>query len=128
MTRLLLAALLLVATAAPVRADAPPLTPIWTVQDTHAAIAQVDPVYRGWVDAIVRCESSYAPYATAPNDGGYGPSRGVAQINEHFQGAHFRAAGFDDPYNPYQAVTYLWRALRGDYAADGIGWWRWSCA
>ncbi|MCR4376327.1 MAG: hypothetical protein NUW22_15910 [Acidobacteria bacterium] len=123
--RLLLASALLLATMGTVQAEQ---DVHWTSQDTHAAIDQVDPQYRAWVDAIVRCESSYEPYATAPNDGGYGPSRGAVQINDYFQGAHFRAQGFADPYNPYEAVAYLAAALGGDYVTDGIGWWRWSCA
>lgn len=102
----------------------------WTVENTLEAIEAVAPQYREWIRETVRCETggTFNPMVTNWNDSGYGPSRGPAQINDYWQGAHFHASGYTDPYNPYEAIPYLENAFRGDYVADGIGWWRWSCA
>ena len=98
---------------------------VFSAADTLAAIEAVDPAYRGWVQRIIRCETAgtYAPGIVG--DGGW--SVGVAQIHARYQLGHYLAVGYTDRANPYQATDYLWRALRGDFARDGIGPWRWSC-
>lgn len=104
--------------------------PRFTIADTFAAIEAVPDEYRGWVRRTVSCETggTFDPYATNGDDAGYGPSRGVAQINDWLQRPHFHEVGFEDPYNPYESSAYLYRAFRGDYRAEAVGWWRWSCA
>jgi hypothetical protein len=98
---------------------------VFTPADTHAAIARAPASLRGWVHAIVRCETggTFNPYAR-----GRLGERGAVQLYQRGLLPHFFRVGYTDPDNPYQATEYLWRALRGEWARQGVGAWHWSCA
>jgi hypothetical protein len=72
-----------------------------------------------------QCESSLRPWAT----GDRGTSHGLFQINGLATGLlpHFLAAGYSDPYEPWQAAAYVARVAAGEWAAAGITLARWSC-
>jgi len=60
--------------------------------------------------------------------GDHGTSRGLAQLNTRSTGLihHFWAIGYTDSDDPAQAVEYMARCFGGEFAAQGIGPWRWT--
>lgn len=96
--------------------------------DTHAAIEQSAAsvgVSRTRLDAIVRCEThgDYDPNAV----GDHGTSFGAVQLHRGGLLGYFYAEGYSDPFDPYQGVEYLARALSGEWSYLGIGSWSWTC-
>jgi hypothetical protein len=106
-------------------------TPVsaFTADDTRAAIDQSSVavgVSHARLDQIVRCETrgdEYDPDAI----GDHGTSFGAVQLHRGGLLGHFYAEGYDDPFNPYQGVEYLARAMSGEWAYLGIGSRSWSC-
>lgn len=117
----LLLALVLLSSASPVSA--------FTADDTRAAIDQSvaeTGVSHARLDQIIRCETRGQEYN--PNAiGDHGTSFGAAQIHRGGLLSHFYAQGYDDPFNPYQSVEYLARAVGGEWSYLGIGARSWSC-
>jgi hypothetical protein len=94
--------------------------------DTLSAIDQASAdtgISAALLRRIVRCETggTFNPYAV----GDHGTSFGAVQLHRPGLYWHFLAVGYLDPDDPYQAVEYLARVLRGDFA--GLSGSRWSC-
>lgn len=95
-------------------------------EDTFDAInmASIDtgvPMQR--LTRIVSCETGGTFNPRIEGDGGH--SHGAVQLNDYGALHNFYAAGYTDPYNPYQAVYFLAESLRGDHPP--LGPWTWSC-
>jgi hypothetical protein len=95
--------------------------------DTLAAIDQASAdvgISWGYLYRVVGCETGWRfdPYEI----GDHGTSLGVAQLH---QGGNalpaFYVLGYDDPFDPYQAVNFLAHALMGEI--PGLGAHSWSC-
>jgi hypothetical protein len=112
------------------------LNPVWaapgdgagfTVEHTFDAISSASSdsgVSYSLMVGIVRCETggTFNPYIEG--DGGH--SHGIAQLNDYGNAlSAFYAAGYDDPYNPYQAAYFMAEALNGRY--KHLGRWTWNC-
>lgn len=118
----LLAALILL--TAPVE----PTDVVYNAYDAQQAIhdaAEQYGVSEARLTRVVACESRMDPYAV----GDRGRSLGLVQLNTLRTGLywHFLELGYDDAFNPYQAAPYLARVHAGEFYAEGIGPWRWSC-
>jgi soluble lytic murein transglycosylase-like protein len=93
----------------------------FTADDTIAAIDQASAetgVSWSWLYRVVGCETghSFNPYAV-----GRQGERGAAQLHPRGKLPQFYQLGYDDPYDPYQAVRFM--AYR--FAAGQAG--AWSC-
>jgi hypothetical protein len=80
----------------------------FTVDDTYAAIEQASAtsgVSAARLERIVDCETGHTmdPHAI----GDYGTSYGAVQLHRGGLLGHFYSVGYDDPFDPYQAVQYL---------------------
>lgn len=101
----------------------------FTPDDTRRAIdiaASQTGVSATRLDQIVRCETrgdEYDPDAV----GDHGTSFGAVQLHRGGLLEYFYAQGYEDPFNPYEATSYLARAVSGEWAYLGIGSWSWTC-
>lgn len=102
----------------------------YTSDDTRQAIydAHINHgVSHATLDRIVRCETgnTYQPDLV----GDRGTSFGAVQLNSLRTGlyGHFRSLGYDDAFDPSQALDYLARVATGEFARQGITLRRWSC-
>lgn len=81
----------------------------YTAEDTYAAIDQASSesgVSQAWLTRVVGCETGWTFHPGAVGD--HGSSFGAAQL--HRGGSEltrFYAAGFDDPFDPYQSVSFM---------------------
>lgn len=101
----------------------------YTADDTRAAIdfASADTgVSRARLDSIIRCETRGDEYNPAAI-GDHGTSFGATQLHRGGLLSHFYSVGYDNPFNPYQGVEYLARAVGGEWSYLGIGSWSWTC-
>lgn len=94
----------------------------FTPADTKEAIADAaysTGVSYGWLYSTVSCETggTFNPYVI-----GKLGELGAAQLYKYGELPRFYAYGFDNPFNPYQAVKYM--ALRFKIGRSGA----WSCA
>lgn len=95
----------------------------FTADDTLAAIdqaASTTGVTASWLARVVGCETggTFDPYAV----GDHGTSLGPAQL--HVGGgelSRFYAQGYGDPFDPYQAVSFM----ASEFALGRAG--AWSC-
>ena len=87
--------------------------PVYTTWDTARALDQVEAAYGNGerLRCIVWHESTNDPYAVGAQG-----EMGVAQLHPGGLLGAFYAAGYDDPWSPYQAVEFLASAL-----AQGLG-------
>jgi soluble lytic murein transglycosylase-like protein len=93
----------------------------FTADDTIAAIDQASAetgVSWTWLYRVVACETgrTFNPYVI-----GRQGERGAAQLHPRGKLPQFYQLGYDDPYDPYQAVRFM--AYR--FAAGQAG--AWSC-
>ena len=94
----------------------------YTADDTLAAIGEAADTYGvsyTWLHAIVRCETAgtFNPYSV-----GRLGEKGPVQLYARGELPRFYAWGYDDPFDPYQAVPFLaQRLLQGGARA-------WTCA
>lgn len=98
--------------------------------DTAAALESVGPIYGFAVEqharSIVWCETGGTLSPSAIGD--HGSSFGAAQLHHGGLLEHFRSVGYSDPFNPYEAIDYLARAIVGEWSYLRIGAWSWTCA
>lgn len=100
----------------------------YTPDDTLAAIDGASATYgvsAGRLRQVVDCETGHTLEPSLVGD--HGTSFGVVQLHRGGALAHYLSL-YSDPFDPYTAVAYLARALRGEFAALGIGAWSWTCA
>lgn len=115
---LIFGAALLVAGARPASAAE------FSAGDVFAAIdsaSESTGVARSSIDRVVRCETggTYDPYAK----GDHGTSFGAVQLHQGGGELYrFYAAGYADPFNPYEAVQFLAEEIN---AGRGSAWSCW---
>lgn len=94
----------------------------YDADDTLAAIDAASATYGvsyAWLRSIVRCETA-GTYD--PNSVGRLGEKGAVQLYARGELPRFYAWGYDDPFDPYQAVPFLaQRLLQGGARA-------WTCA
>lgn len=94
----------------------------YSADDTLEAISEASSTYgvsASYLRSIVRCETAgtYDPYAVGSQG-----ELGAVQLHPRGELPRFYAWGYDDPYDPYQAVPFLaQRLLQGGARA-------WTCA
>jgi len=93
----------------------------FTADDTFAAIEEASAetgVSYTWIARIVRCETggTFNPYSV-----GRQGELGAVQLHPRGLLPVFFSYGYDDPYNPYQAVRFLAQRLNAGGARA------WSC-
>jgi hypothetical protein len=102
----------------------------YTADDTRLAIRQAAATYgvpAARLEQVLSCETRGDELdPNAVGDGG--ESLGVAQLNRGGLLPLFFAVGYDDPYSPYQAVSFMARAFVGEWSGRGVGSWDWTCA
>jgi hypothetical protein len=90
----------------------------WTSDDVHAAlVGQPEQVI-----CIVRLESTFQPYAVNRSSGARGPVQIVPGLSAD---QHFRARGYTDPFDPYQAIPFLVDEILAGWGAQWVAYW--SC-
>lgn len=119
---MLLASILTLALAVPPvgAPDVPEARPATVVDIIHdrAAAHQVSGAA---LERLSWCESRHDPNAT----GDSGTSRGLFQINDRGLASHFRAQGYDSPYDAWASADYVARVMSGEW--PGITLRHWSC-
>jgi hypothetical protein len=101
----------------------------YSADDTEAAIADVHAAYGvpiGRLHEIVSCETGRTMDPNVVGD--HGTSFGAVQLHRGGALSHFFSLGYTDPFNPWQAIEYLARALIGEFLGLGIGGWSWTCS
>lgn len=91
--------------------------------DTLAAIEQTSQAWgvsHAWIHRVVGCETGWTfnPYAVGDRGTSFGPAqlhRGGGEL------PRFYAFGYDDPFDPYQAVEFMAREFLAGRASS------WSC-
>jgi len=70
----------------------------------------------------VECETggTFDPYSV-----GAAGELGAVQLHPRYALKDFYRVGYQDPYNPYEAVYFLAEALAGN--RPPLGAWTWSC-
>lgn len=89
---------------------------LWTSDDVHAALVGASEQ----VVCIVRMESTFEPYARNPTSGAMGPVQIVPGLSAD---QHFRAAGWTDRNNPYQAIQFLKDELALGRGGQWVAYW-----
>lgn len=97
-------------------------TYVYTPADTLAAIdeaAAESGVSRAYLLKIINCETGHTldPYSIGRAD-----ERGAAQLHPRGELPRFYAYGFDNPFSPYQAVSFLAQRINEGGARA------WTCA
>jgi hypothetical protein len=128
LTHVLLGLLLVLTLATCVASTARASEVIYNRYDVEIALQEAAATYgvsEATLTRVVRCEAQMQPYAVGDN----GHSFGIAQLNDRPTGLlwHFYAIHYTDPFNPYEAASYMGRVWSGEFARQGIGPWRWSC-
>lgn len=96
--------------------------------DTFAAMEQASAdtgVPYSTLYNIIGCETGWTFNPNIEGDGGH--SHGVAQINDYGNArpVFYGAAGYTNPYNPYESTYFMAEVLRGDHRP--LGRHTWSC-
>lgn len=101
--------------------------------DTYSAEDTLDALNRASADtdvplytlyAIVKCETGGTFNPNLDGDGGH--SHGPAQLNDYGNALPaFYAAGYTNPYDPYEAIYFMAESLRGDHRP--LGRHTWNC-